>query len=61
FKGDKKAADDVYRGMKPLSAQDIAETIYWCANQPAHVNINRIELMPTAQTFAFFAVHRKES
>ena len=37
---------------------DIAEALYWAASPPAHVNVNRIELMPVAQSFAPFQVHR---
>src|SRR6185437_11490956 len=43
FGGDKEQADAVYAGMQPLTADDIAEAIYWAAAQPPHVNVNRIE------------------
>lgn len=59
FKGDKNKADDVYAGMAPLSAEDIANTILWTISQPKHVNINRVEIMPTEQAFSPFAVSRK--
>lgn len=59
FGGDKKKAASVYAGMKPLSADDIANTILWCVSQPEHVNVNRLEIMPTAQAFSPFAVNRK--
>lgn len=49
FKGDDEKAKSVYRGLQPLTAQDIAETIWWVANRPAHVNINDIVIMPAAQ------------
>ncbi len=52
FKGDENHAKNVYKGLKPLSAEDIAETIYWIASRPAHVNINDILIMPTAQATA---------
>lgn len=52
FHGDKDRADGVYEGVEPLTPEDIAESVYWCTSQPAHVNINRIELMPTCQAFA---------
>jgi NADP-dependent 3-hydroxy acid dehydrogenase YdfG len=58
FGGDETKADAVYRGMKPLSAEDIAEVIFWIAERPAHVNVNEIELMPTAQAWSPFAVDR---
>ncbi|HEV2675410.1 MAG TPA: SDR family oxidoreductase [Aliidongia sp.] len=59
FKGDKAKAAGVYAGMQPLTAEDIAEAIWWATALPAHVNINTIELMPVAQSFAPFQVHRK--
>jgi len=59
YKGDIEAAANVYRGMTPLSAADIAEQIHWVASLPAHVNINRLEIMPVAQSWAGFAVHRE--
>ena len=52
FHGDKEKANSVYDGMQPLSADDIAECIVWATLQPAHVNINRIEVMPTNQASA---------
>jgi 3-hydroxy acid dehydrogenase / malonic semialdehyde reductase len=61
FAGDKNKADSVYAGMNPLTADDIAETILWTLCRPAHVNINRIEIMPTQQAFSSFAVSRKTS
>ena len=59
FGGDKTKADDVYAGMQPLTAEDIARTIIWCLSQPPHVNINRVEIMPVQQAFSPFAVDRK--
>lgn len=58
FKGSKAKADAVYAGVKPLSAHDIAESVLFAITQPAHVNINSIEVMPTQQAFSPFAVHR---
>jgi NADP-dependent 3-hydroxy acid dehydrogenase YdfG len=49
FKGDEDRAKNVYKGVTPLSADDIADTIYWVASRPAHVNINDIIIMPSAQ------------
>jgi 3-hydroxy acid dehydrogenase / malonic semialdehyde reductase len=59
LKGDKKKADEVYKGLKPLSPADIAECAIWVLSQPAHVNINRIEIMPTSQAPSHLAVHKK--
>ncbi len=52
FKGDKERAKKVYDGFEPLVAQDIAETIWFVASRPAHVNINDLVIMPTAQATA---------
>lgn len=49
FKGDEERAKTVYKGLKALQAEDIAETIFWAVNRPAHVNINDLVIMPTAQ------------
>jgi 3-hydroxy acid dehydrogenase / malonic semialdehyde reductase len=58
FNGDRAKADAVYAGMQPLTPDDIAESIYWAATLPGHVNVNTIELMPTMQSFAPFQVAR---
>ena len=55
---DKAASDALYGGMDPMTAQDLAETIWWVATLPPHVNINRLELMPVNQSFAGFQVAR---
>ena len=60
FQGDQKKADAVYKGTEPLTPKDIAETVYWIATQPPHVNINRVEIMPVCQSWAPFAIHREE-
>jgi 3-hydroxy acid dehydrogenase / malonic semialdehyde reductase len=59
FDGDAGKADGVYKGMTPISPEDIAETIYWTTMMPAHVNVNVIELMATSQGFGPFSVHRE--
>jgi 3-hydroxy acid dehydrogenase/malonic semialdehyde reductase len=58
FRGDSEKAANVYKDVQPLTAEDIASSIYWITTLPAHVNVNTIELMPVAQTFAGLAVHR---
>jgi NADP-dependent 3-hydroxy acid dehydrogenase YdfG len=55
--GDKDKAKKVYAGMKPLSPEDVAESIYWMSQQPAHVNIQELVIYPTAQAAPGF-VHR---
>lgn len=57
-KGDQAASDRLYRGTEPLSAEDIAEQIFYVATLPAHININRLEVMPTRQAWSPFAVDR---
>lgn len=49
FKGDLDRASKVYEGYEPLHARDIAETIWFIVSRPAHVNINDLVIMPTAQ------------
>ena len=49
FHGDKERAKKVYEGFEPLVAADIAETIWFVASRPPHVNINELTIMPTAQ------------
>lgn len=60
FGGDEQAAERVYRGMTPLSAEDVAESIRWAVAQPAHVNVDEIVLRPRDQAAAA-EVHRTES
>jgi NADP-dependent 3-hydroxy acid dehydrogenase YdfG len=57
FGGDKKAADEVYKGMRPLTPDDVADAIAWTVTRPAHVNVQEILLMPTDQA-AVQLVHR---
>ena len=58
FGGDASRAAKIYEGMKPLSADDVAECIHWVASLPDHVNINILEVMPVQQAFNAFNVHR---
>ena len=57
--GNQAASDAVYKGANPMTADDIAETLYWVATLPPHVNVNRLEIMPVSQSFAGFQVHRE--
>jgi len=59
FKGDDQRAASVYRGIDVLSPDDVAEAVHYCVSAPAHVNINRIEMMPVMQAFSPFAVARR--
>ena len=60
FGGDQARYDKTYAGAEALQPEDIAETIWWMINQPAHININSLEIMPVSQAWAGFSVHRKE-
>ncbi len=60
FHGDKEKADAVYEGTEPLTPVDIAEIVYWLADRPSHVNVNRLEVMPVCQSWSPFAIHRKQ-
>ena len=57
--GDAAASEALYKGAEPMTAEDIAETIHWVATLPPHLNVNRLELMPTRQSFAGFQVARE--
>ena len=56
--GDQAASDKLYAGAHPMSAGDIAEQIWYVANLPPHLNINRLEIMPVTQSFGGFQVRR---
>jgi len=58
--GDQAASDNLYRGVNPMTAEDIAETLFWVATLPPRLNINALELMPVSQSFAGFQVAREE-
>jgi NADP-dependent 3-hydroxy acid dehydrogenase YdfG len=54
FKGDETTAKSVYTGFQPLSANDVADVVLYCANLPAHVCINDLTIMPTAQASSVY-------
>jgi serine 3-dehydrogenase len=56
--GSQEASDKLYQGAHPMTGDDIARTMLWVAEQPAHLNINTLELMPVSQSFAGFQVAR---
>jgi NADP-dependent 3-hydroxy acid dehydrogenase YdfG len=58
FKGDDESAQKPYLGLVPLSGEDIAETILFAITRPPHVNINDLEITPTAQASSYY-VFRK--
>ena len=59
--GDAERAAKVYEGTEPLTSEDIAEAVAWAVTLPEHVNINRIELMPTCQGPGTFIIKRQQS
>ncbi len=56
--GNQEASDKLYENAKPLTENDLANTLYWIAELPAHMNVNRLELMTVNQSFGPFQVHR---
>jgi 3-hydroxy acid dehydrogenase/malonic semialdehyde reductase len=60
YRGNDEAAAKVYAGTEPLTAKDIADTAYWIATLPPHVNINQIEMMPTCQGFGPMNIKRQQ-
>jgi 3-hydroxy acid dehydrogenase/malonic semialdehyde reductase len=59
FDGDQERARAVYQGVQPLLPEDVAESVHWVASLPPHVNVNTLELMAVAQSFAPFQIHRR--
>ena len=60
FKGNREYAKNVYEGLEPLKAEDVADVILFAASRPPHVNLNDIVIMPTAQASATI-VNRKKN
>ena len=61
FGGDAEKGRAVYAGTVPLSPEDIAEAVAWVVGLPPHVNINRLEMMPTCQGPGPLAIKRSAS
>ena len=61
FRGDEDQAAKVYNQTQPLTADDIAEIIFFCHSLPRHVNINTVEVMPVCQASAPLSIHRATS
>ena len=59
FGGDQARYDATYAGADPVQPEDLAETVFWLMNQPPHININTLEIMPVSQSWAGFAIERK--
>jgi sulfoacetaldehyde reductase len=56
FKGDQEKYNQIYNNAKALQPEDIANIIFWIAEQPAHININSLEVMPTSQAWDNFKI-----
>ena len=56
--GDQAASDKLYAGAHPITAQDIADTVWWVANLPPHLDITRLEVMPVSQSAAGLQIAR---
>jgi serine 3-dehydrogenase len=56
--GDQAASDKLYAGVQPITAGDIADTIWWIAHLPPHLDVTRLEIMPVNQSAAGLQVHR---
>jgi 3-hydroxy acid dehydrogenase / malonic semialdehyde reductase len=50
FRGDEDRAEGVYQGLTPLTPEDVADTVFYCATRPPHVNISEVLMMPTDQS-----------
>src|ERR1700737_5290213 len=61
FKGDEQRAASIYKGTKPLTAEDIADSVHWVVTRPAHVNIDTISMMPVCQAFSPLAIYRQNT
>ena len=60
YRGDKQAADNFYKGIRPLTGDDIAETVYFAASAPEHIQIAEVLLMPTYQATGTISYKKKE-
>lgn len=56
--GNKEKADNIYKGTKPITGDDIAEIVHWVSSVPAHININAVEVMPVCQSCGPFTIQR---
>ncbi|HEX7341383.1 MAG TPA: SDR family NAD(P)-dependent oxidoreductase [Rhodanobacteraceae bacterium] len=56
--GDQAASDKLYGGAHPITAEDIADTVWWVANRPPHLDITRLEVMPVSQSAAGLQIAR---
>ncbi|WP_108124526.1 SDR family oxidoreductase [Saccharospirillum mangrovi] len=57
--GNQEAHDKLYAGAEPIQPDDIADTVFWIATLPAHLNVNQLEIMPVSQSWSPFTIHRQ--
>lgn len=57
--GNQEAYDKLYAGSDPIQPEDIADTVFWIATLPPHLNVNQLEIMPVSQAWSPFSVHRE--
>ncbi|MBM68274.1 MAG: NAD(P)-dependent oxidoreductase [Haliea sp.] len=57
--GDQAAYDALYAGAEPIQPEDIADTVFWLATLPPHLNVNALELMPVSQSWSPFTITRR--
>lgn len=59
YRGDKQSADEFYKGIRPLTGDDVAETVYFAASAPEHIQIAEVLLMPTYQATGTISYKKK--
>lgn len=59
FKGNVDKVSETYKGANALTAEDIAEAVFWVSTLPAHVNVNILEMMPVCQSFAGLSIDKE--
>ncbi len=59
--GNKDASDALYKGADPMTAEDVADMLFWVATLPRHINVNALELMPVSQSWSGFQIARAEA
>lgn len=59
YRGDKETADNFYKGIRPLTGEDVAETVYFAASAPEHIQIAEVLLMPTNQATGTISYKKK--
>lgn len=60
YHGDDDKAAQVYEGFKTMTGEDIADILLWLIESPAHINVNRLEVMPVAQTYNGLTIAKQD-